>query len=158
MKVEIVCVGRPKGALAEVIADYESRLQHYFSFEAIEVKEGGSRNRSVEQVVGEEGERLLARVAPQHELVALHRPGRAWGSEQLANRLAEAALRSSPGVSFLIGGAFGLSGEVIGRANQLLSLSSMTLTHEMARLILAEQLYRAGTINRGEPYHKGSTR
>jgi 23S rRNA (pseudouridine1915-N3)-methyltransferase len=157
MKVEIVCVGRPKGTLAVAIDEYESRIRHYFSFEAIEVKEATGRGRNAEQVMADEGERLLARVPAQHELVALHRPGKAWSSERLASRLGDAALRGLPGLSFLIGGAFGLSPEVLKRAEHHVSLSAMTLPHEMARLVLAEQIYRAGTINRGEPYHKGPT-
>lgn len=154
MKVEIVCVGKAKGRIAELIAEYERRVVHYFSFEAIEVKETPHRGQPVERVKGEEGERLLARVPAHHELVTLHRPGKAWSSEQLARELAQAALRSVPGVSFAIGGAYGLSQEVLAKASRMISLSAMTLPHEMARLLLTEQLYRAGTINRGEPYHK----
>ncbi|MQA88818.1 MAG: 23S rRNA (pseudouridine(1915)-N(3))-methyltransferase RlmH [Gemmatimonas sp.] len=155
MKVTIVCVGRPRRTLAEAIETYEGRVARYFDFETAEVKESPGRGRAAEQVVRDEGERLLARVPPQHELIGLHRPGKAWSSEQLARHLAEAALRSAAGVSFVIGGAYGLSDEVLNRAGHLLSLSAMTLPHEMARLVLAEQIYRAGSINRGEPYHKG---
>lgn len=158
MKVEIVCVGRAKGPFADLIAEYEGRLGHYFSFDAVEVKESAHRAQTVERVLEEEGERLLARVPAQHELVALHRPGKAWTSEKLARHLADAALRSAPGISFVIGGAYGLSRDVLGKARQTISLSAMTLPHEMARLFLTEQLYRAGTINRGEPYHKASLR
>lgn len=155
MKVSLVSVGRPRPPLADAIAQYESRIGHYFSFETHEVKEGGKRGDPVARVVDEEGERLLARVPRQNEVVALHRPGRPWSSERLASYLSEAALRSLPGVTFVIGGAFGLSRTVIDRADQLISLSAMTLPHELARLLLTEQIYRAGTILRGEPYHKG---
>ncbi|MEX2584326.1 MAG: 23S rRNA (pseudouridine(1915)-N(3))-methyltransferase RlmH [Gemmatimonadota bacterium] len=157
MKLQIVCVGRPKNPLSLAIREYERRIEHYFSFEAIEVKETSARGRTTEQVLAEEGERLLARVPGQHELVALHRPGKPWSSEMLARQLERAALRSVPGVSFVIGGAYGLSHAVLDRAVRLFSLSAMTLPHEMARLILTEQIYRAGTIGRGEPYHKGGT-
>ena len=102
-----------------------------------------------------EGERILARIPDQLEVVVLTRDGKAMSSEDLAADLAEQALRSSPGIAFVIGGAFGVSEAVLRRARRRLSLSAMTLPHEMARLVLAEQLYRAGTINRGEPYHKG---
>ena len=155
MKVSLVSVGRPRPPLAEAIAHYEGRISHYFAFEVHEVKEGGKRGDAAGRVVEEEGERLLARVPRQNELVALHRPGRAWSSEKLASYFSDAALRSSPGVTFVIGGAFGLSRTVTDRADQLISLSAMTFPHELARLLLAEQIYRAGTILRGEPYHKG---
>lgn len=155
MKVSLVSVGRPRPPLADAIAHYETRISHYFTFDTHEVKEGGRRGDAAMKVVEEEGERLLARVPGQNELVALHRPGRPWSSERLASYLSEAALRSLPGVTFVIGGAFGLSRQVIDRADQLISLSEMTFPHELARLLLAEQIYRAGTILRGEPYHKG---
>ena len=154
MRVAIVSVGRPKAPLSEAIGAYEGRIPHYFTFESIEVKESGRRESPV-RMVEDEGERLLARVPRQHELVALHRQGRRWSSDRLASYLSDAGVRSLPGVTFVIGGAFGLSRAIIDRADHLFSLSSMTLPHELARLILAEQIYRAGTILQGEPYHKG---
>lgn len=159
MKLQLICVGRPRGPIAETIADYEQRITHYFtSFETIEVKEASGRGQNSDRVLREEGERILARVPAQNQLVVLHRPGKRWSSEQLAAHLGELALRSAPGVTFAIGGAYGLSPEVLARSDLQLSLSAMTLPHEMARLILTEQLYRAGTIARNEPYHKGSGR
>ena len=76
------------------------------------------------------------------------------GSRELAGYLEGHAVRSSAGAAFVIGGAFGLDASVVTKARRTLSLSALTLPHEMARLVLAEQLYRAGTIVRGEPYHK----
>ena len=87
--------------------------------------------------------------------MALTRSGEPLGSEALARFLGDLALRSSPGVAFLIGGAHGLGAGVLAQARRRLALSAMTLPHELARVVLAEQLYRAGTILRGEPYHKG---
>jgi 23S rRNA (pseudouridine1915-N3)-methyltransferase len=103
----------------------------------------------------EEGKRLLARVPAGYELVALHEEGKQWTSPHLADYLSGLALHASPGVAFVIGGAYGLSEAVLERARSRLSLSAFTLPHEVARLVLAEQLYRAGTLQRGEPYHKG---
>jgi 23S rRNA (pseudouridine1915-N3)-methyltransferase len=157
MKILLLSVGKARGLLADPIADFETRAARYFSFEAREVKEEpATRGRSSEQVMGEEGRRLLARVPPGYELVALHRKGQAWSSARLASYLDGLASRAAPGVAFVIGGAFGLSDEVLGRATHLLSLSGMTLPHELARLVCTEQIYRAGTILRGEPYHKGT--
>ena len=156
MKVAVVSVGRAKGAVGEAIGEYEARARRYFTFEAHEVKEEPYRGRGdAPRVRGEEGRRILARVPAGAELVALHETGRAWDSHRLAAYLAELQLRASPGAAFLIGGAYGLSDEILSRASHTLALGSLTLPHELARLVLTEQLYRAGTINRGEPYHKG---
>jgi 23S rRNA (pseudouridine1915-N3)-methyltransferase len=156
MKVVLLAIGRPRGAIAEAIADYEGRAKRYFSFEAVESKEEAHRrDGDAARVRDAEGKRLLEKMAPGMELVALHETGKQWTSPQLSEYLAELAVRSSPGVAFVIGGAYGLSDEILSRARIRLSLGAMTLTHEMARLILTEQLYRAGTIQRGEPYHKG---
>ena len=158
MKITLVCVGRPRGPLADAIEGYEARLGHYFRFESIEVKETPFRGQSVELVLDDEGSRLLARVPEQTEVIALHRTGTAWSSESLAHQLASLAVHGAPGVCFVIGGAYGLASAVLTRADRTLSLSAMTFPHEIARLLLAEQLYRAGTIIRGEPYHKGKGR
>lgn len=159
MKVALLAVGRVRGPLAASVEEYEARIRHYWSFEATEVREHPMRGSTTEQEVREqEGARLLERVPAGAELVALHREGRCWSSERLSRYLQELALRSHPGAAFLIGGAYGLSEEVLGRARHRLSLSGFTLPHEMARLILAEQIYRAGTIARGEPYHKVRSR
>jgi 23S rRNA (pseudouridine1915-N3)-methyltransferase len=155
MKLVLAAVGRPRGAIAESIGDYETRVRRYFSFEAAEVKEEPYRGGDVRRVREEEGKRLLARVPAGSELVALHESGRGWSSQQLADYLSRLALDGVAGASFVIGGAYGLSDEVLKRARHQLSLSAFTLPHEVARLLLAEQLYRAGTIQRGEPYHKG---
>ena len=111
--------------------------------------------RTAQQVMEEEGKRLLARVPAGAEVVALDRRGAAWSSERLAQYLDELAIRASPGAAFLIGGAFGLSEEVLARASHRLSLSALTFPHELARLIMAEQLYRVTTILAGHPYHRG---
>ena len=155
MRITLLVVGKVRGALAAPIQDYERRIRHYFSFEVVEVKEEPStRGRTPEQVMKAEGERLLARVPEGAEVVALDRTGRSWSSEDLAEHLERLSVEAQPGMALVIGGAHGLSGEVLGRADRRLSLSTMTLPHELARLVITEQLYRAGTILRGEPYHK----
>ena len=154
MKVLLAAVGRVKGVFAEPLQDYEARVRRYYSFEAVEVREEPARNEAaIDRVRSEEGKRLLARVPAGMEAVALHRDGVAWSSEELSAYLAELGLRGSSGAAFLIGGAYGLADEILQSA-RLLSLSAFTLPHELARLVLTEQLYRAGTIARGEPYHK----
>ena len=156
MRTIILAVGRARGPLADAIAEYEKRAARYFSFEAVEVKEEQFRGKGdAARVRDEEGKRLLARVPAGAEIVALHETGKQWTSPQLADYLQRLAVQGSPGAAFVIGGAYGLSDEILARARHQLSLSAFTLPHELARLVLAEQLYRAGTIARGEPYHKG---
>lgn len=157
MRVQVIVVGRPARLLQPAIAEYEGRAARYWNLEVIEVKEErGQRAGGELRVLASEGERLLQRVRPGLELCALTRGGEGWSSSRLSQHLSEAALAGREGVAFLIGGAFGLSDEVLRRAARRLSLSELTLPHELARLVLAEQLYRAGTIARGEPYHKGA--
>ncbi len=156
MKVMMLAVGAPKArSLAAAIREYESRISHYFNFEAVEIRAGRIPPRSEAAAISErEGRTLLARVPAGLEIVALDRQGQAWSSEQLAEYLGELAIQGRPGAAFLIGGALGLGGNVLSRADKVLSLSAFTLPHELARLVLAEQIYRSGTIQRGEPYHK----
>lgn len=154
----MICVGRPRSPLAEAIGLYESRIEHYFPFEAIEVKEASGRSVQPAAAMEEEGERLLARLPDHHELIVLHRPGRAWSSTRLADYFRDGDLAGRTGAAFVIGGAFGLARSVLDRADHQISLSSFTLPHELARLVLSEQIYRAGTILRNEPYHKGPLR
>lgn len=155
MKVLVVVVGRVRGGLAAPVAEYEKRAGRYWKFDVVEVTGGAGRDPSPAAVKEAEAERLLARIPPEFEVVALTRDGKAMDSRKLARYLEEHGVRASSGVAFVIGGAFGLGQPVLDRARRTMTLSPMTLPHEMARLVLAEQLYRAGTILRGEPYHKG---
>jgi 23S rRNA (pseudouridine1915-N3)-methyltransferase len=157
MKLKIIVVGRPDASLADAIAGYEERAARYWTLEVVEVKgERATKGRTEKEVQDAEGERLLAKVPADSQIVALTRQGGdAWSSARLARLLEERALHGGADLTFLIGGAFGLSEEVLRVAERRMRLSAFTLTHDIARLILAEQLYRVGTIVRGEPYHKG---
>jgi 23S rRNA (pseudouridine1915-N3)-methyltransferase len=156
MRISIVAVGRARGALGEAIAGYEERLCRYVPFDAVEVREEPFRGRGdAARVRAEEGGRLLARVPSGAVVVALHETGESWDSARLAAWIDGLRVRAAPGAAFLLGGAYGLSDEVLAAARHRLSLGAFTLPHELARLVLTEQLYRAGTILRGEPYHKG---
>ncbi len=154
MKVIGIYVGGVKGALTDPVRFYEERSAHYFRTEWIEVTAGAGSRDDAEAVRQAEGERILNRIPDGAEVIALTRDGKGLSSRSLSNLLAEAALHGRD-VAFIIGGAFGLSAEVLQRAGRRLALSPMTLPHEMARLLLTEQIYRAGTIARNEPYHKG---
>jgi 23S rRNA (pseudouridine1915-N3)-methyltransferase len=155
VKVWLLAVGRPGALLADAVAEYEKRAARYWSFESIEVKEERAhKGLNEEQIRSSESARLLERVPAGAELIALTRDGQAWSSHDLAQYFETLGMSGKAGVAFLIGGALGLSADVIAKAHQRLSLSSMTVTHELARVLLTEQIYRAGTITRGEPYHK----
>jgi 23S rRNA (pseudouridine1915-N3)-methyltransferase len=157
LKVYVLAVGRPMRLLSEAVEEYEKRAARYWPLEVVEVREERSgRNADPERIRAAEGERLWERVPAGVETVALTRTGDALSSREVAAWLQQRALESHPGVAFLIGGALGLSDDVMARCTRTLRLSSMTLPHELARLVLAEQLYRAGTIVRNEPYHKGA--
>ena len=155
MKVWLLVVGKAGPLVADGIAEYERRAARYWSLGVHEVKEERARKGlSDEQIREAESARLLDRVPAGVQICALTRDGERWSSNDLATYLSELAVQGTDGVAFLIGGALGLSQKAIQRADRRLSVSSMTMTHELARLMFTEQLYRAGTIVRGEPYHK----
>ncbi len=151
----MVSVGRPGRLVADAVGEYERRAGRYWSLESIEVREERAGKGKTDARVREaESRRLIERVPAGYEVVALTRDGDAWSSTRLARHLESLAVAARPGVAFLIGGALGIDDAVLARADRRLSLSPFTLPHELARLVLTEQLYRAGTIVRGEPYHK----
>ena len=151
----MIAVGRPGRLLADATAEYEKRAARYWPVEFIDVKEERAPGADDERIRRAETERLLQRVPPGLQIVALTRDGDEFSSRELATFLNDLAVQSHPGAAFLIGGALGLHETALEKSHRQLSISRMTLPHEMARLLLAEQLYRAGTILRGEPYHKG---
>lgn len=155
MKVWLRVVGRAGPLVADAVTEYERRAARYWNLEVAEVKEERARKGlSDDQVRSLESRRLLSRVPDAAAVCALTRAGQSWDSAALAGYLEQLAGQGKAGAAFLIGGALGLSDEILKHADMTLSLSPMTLTHELARLVLTEQLYRAGTIMRGEPYHK----
>jgi 23S rRNA (pseudouridine1915-N3)-methyltransferase len=152
LKVRVASVGRDRSGLFEpAVREYAERLGHYTRFELVEVSP--SRKPGPADAMAEEGERLLALCRPREELVALDGEGKALSSAELAQRLGQAQ-RDAADLLFVIGGDEGLDPAVRRRARWTLSLSRMTLPHRLARLVLAEQLYRGFTLLRGEPYHK----
>lgn len=155
MKVTIIAVGKARGALGAAISDYEQRASRYWKLEVIEVEAGSGRGAATDaEVRTAEASRILPRIPDGADVMALTRGGKSMSSRGLARHLASLALASSAGIAFVLGGAFGLDDAVLARSKRKLSLSTFTLPHELARLVLAEQLYRAGTIHRNEPYHK----
>lgn len=154
MKITLAAVGQVRDARCRGLCDdYARRIRRYGPLDVAEVKEGrglpATRAREVE------GERLLARLPAGARAVSLDERGRTLTSEQLACWLAARQQDATRELRFVVGGPFGLSQAVLGRCDESIRLSSMTLPHELARVVLLEQLYRAWTILRREPYHHG---
>ncbi|MDQ6887217.1 MAG: 23S rRNA (pseudouridine(1915)-N(3))-methyltransferase RlmH [Gemmatimonadota bacterium] len=155
MQIVIAAVGKPRDrGIATAVQEYERRAARYWPLRIREVKEESSRSIGAEQVRAREAERLLTCASASAQLVACVVDGEQMESETFAAWLRDARTRAAADLVFLIGGAFGLAASVRERAHTRLSFSRWTLPHELARLVLAEQLYRAGTLVRGEPYHK----
>ena len=150
----LLAVGKLRPSFREACDDYLRRLGRHVKFREVEVREA-SRAPGVDAQRAEEAARLEARIPTGARLVALARQGGAWSSEELARRLGR-WLREGRPVALAIGGSRGLAPELIAGASDRWSLGPLTLPHELARVVVAEQLYRAGTILRGEPYHKGA--
>jgi 23S rRNA (pseudouridine1915-N3)-methyltransferase len=150
----VAAVGKPRdAALAAAIRDYEGRAARYWPLEVVEVREEPGRGIPGDEVMRKEGTRLLERLPTGARLVLCDPGGEAFTSDAFA-ALLQAQREAAQDMAFLLGGAHGLGDVVRRRAHRRIALAPWTLPHELARLVLAEQLYRAGTIGRGEPYHK----
>jgi 23S rRNA (pseudouridine1915-N3)-methyltransferase len=150
----VLAVGKLRPSYREAADDYLARLGRTTRARVVEVREA-SRAPTVAAQQAEEAARLLARRPHGARLVALARAGSPWSSEELSRRLAAWQREGRP-VALAIGGSHGLGPDLLARADNRWSLGPLTLPHELARVVVLEQLYRAGTILRGEPYHKGS--
>jgi 23S rRNA (pseudouridine1915-N3)-methyltransferase len=154
MRLVVAVVGKARHpALGEAIRDYEERAARYWPLDVHEVREERASGVPVEKVMQREGERLAERIPDRAQRIACETGGKSFTSPQFAELL-RSARDENRDIAFLIGGAFGLSPSVTSTTSLKLSLAPWTLPHEIARLVLAEQIYRAGTIVRGEPYHK----
>jgi len=153
VKLRLLSIGKDRSGLyAPAVTEYLQRLQRHLRLELVELPEA-RRYAGTPRAREEEGEALLARIGPRDRVVALDERGKEYTSVELARRL-QAWLEGGRDLAFVIGGADGLSADVLARADERLALSRLTFAHRLARLVLAEQLYRAVTIARGEPYHK----
>ena len=154
MRLVVAVVGKPRDAeLKKVISDYETRAAKYWPLEVFEVKEEKGSAGDSSTVTKREGARLMQKLPQRGRTVACHLSGRRKTSEEFAAFL-QTSRENARDTAFLIGGAFGLSQDLLDGADMILNLAPWTLPHDLARLVLAEQIYRAGTMVRGEPYHK----
>lgn len=155
MKISLICVGKMhEPALASLVDRFATRIPHYMPFELVvipDVKTG--KNASAQAICEREGEVILSKINPADHVVLFDERGRRLTSRAFSEFIERAATTLPRNLVFVIGGPYGFSDAVRARANGLISLSDMTFTHEMARLFATEQIYRAMTIMRGEPYH-----
>jgi len=153
VRIRIVAVGKDRSGLyAPAVEEYARRLGRYVRFELAEVPEA-RRHAGTPRARDEEGEALLARIGERERVVVLDERGDEETSVAFARRVGR-WLERGQDVALVVGGSDGLAETVKARAQETIALSRMTLAHRLARLVLAEQLYRALTILRGEPYHK----
>lgn len=158
MKISIVAAGKIKEKyLRDGIAEFTKRLKPFTQLEFIEINEEKMKDNpspaEKAAVLKAEGERLLKKVPAGSYLIVLDVVGKAISSEELSQKIDTLTLKGHSHITFLIGGAFGLSQEIRNRADERISFSRMTFTHQMIRLLLIEQIYRAFKISRGEKYH-----
>ncbi|MCM1176783.1 MAG: 23S rRNA (pseudouridine(1915)-N(3))-methyltransferase RlmH [Bacteroidales bacterium] len=155
MKITLLTVGKTDVRwVKDGIDVYSSRLSHYIQFSIEEIPELKNVSAlSREQIKTKEGELILKRLRPSDEVILLDEHGKEYTSVEWARNMETRMARSGRDMVFVIGGAYGFSAEVYSRADGKISLSRMTFSHQMVRAIFAEQLYRAFTIMKGEPYH-----
>ena len=158
MRFYVICIGKLKDAyLRDGVAEFVKRMRTYGGITITELNESkiGDKPSDADrkQVVIEEGERLLKNVPKNAYTVLLDVYGKTMSSEDLAKTVAKLEVDGVSDMAFIVGGAFGVSDELRRSVNYKLSFSPMTFTHQMVRLLLVEQIYRASKINRNEPYH-----
>jgi 23S rRNA (pseudouridine1915-N3)-methyltransferase len=155
MKIIFLTVGKTEDAyLKEGVDKYVKRLKHYTKLELIELNElKNTKALTPDQQKTKEAELILKKLSPTDHVVLLDENGTEFTSQQFANYLDKRAISSSSNLIFIVGGPYGFDQSVYQRANDKLSFSRMTFSHQMIRLFFAEQLYRAFTIIKGEPYH-----
>jgi len=155
MKITLLTVGKTdRDWVRQGLDIYVSRLKHYIPFSMVEIPELKNVSAlSKDQIKSKEGELILKNIRPIDDLILLDEHGKEYTSVELAKVIQEKISYTGKDMVFVIGGAYGFSPEVYSRANSKISLSRMTFSHQMVRAIFAEQLYRAFTIMKGEPYH-----
>ena len=155
MNIKLIAVGKTDNpALQQLISTYEKRLSYYINFELQLLPDiKNSKSLSEEQQKIKEGELILSYIEPSHHLILLDERGKEYTSIAFADELQKKMNTGIKQLTFVIGGPYGFSQAIYQRANSKLSLSKLTFSHQMIRLFFVEQLYRAFTILRNEPYH-----
>lgn len=159
MKIKLVTVGKLKEKyLKDGIAEYAKRLGRFSKLEIVELADEKTPDKASEvenqQILEKEGNRILAKISEREFVVALAIEGKQFPSEEFSSILSDITVRGFSDITFVIGGSLGLSPAVKKRANLLMSFGKFTLPHQLMRLVLVEQIYRAFMIQQGSPYHK----
>jgi 23S rRNA (pseudouridine1915-N3)-methyltransferase len=159
MKITIVCVGKIKEKFfTGAIAEYQKRLGRYCNLTIVEVNDEKTKEQATDAeisiVKNREGERILKNIRDDMYVTALAIEGKMLSSEELSEKIEKLGVGGTSHICFIIGGSLGLSDEVLNRADFKLSFSRMTFPHQLMRVILLEQIYRAYRIINNEPYHK----
>jgi len=155
VKVKFICIGKTgKDFLVAGENEYLNRLKHYISVEKIEIADlKNAKKLTKEQIKDQEGKEILAKVQSGETLILLDERGKTFSSVGFSEFIQQKFNQGGKGLCFVVGGAYGFSQEVYDKSNGKISLSTMTFSHQMVRMIFIEQLYRAMTILKGEPYH-----
>ena len=159
MKITLITVGKVKEKyLRDAIEEYSKRLGRYCKLSIVEVADEKTPDHAGEalerQIKEKEGERIMKHIRDDAFVIALAIEGQQLTSEQLASKIDDLGLRGTSHIRLIIGGSLGIDQSILNRADYLLSFSKMTFPHQLMRVILLEQIYRAFKINAGEPYHK----
>ena len=159
MKIKIVTVGKLKEKyLKDGIAEYSKRLSRFANLEMIELADEKTPNRASDsenqKILELEGTRILSKIGDRDFVIVLAIEGKTLSSEEFSKQLEQAPINGFSTLTFVIGGSLGLSPQVKKRANLSISFGRLTLPHQLMRLVLVEQIYRAFTIQQGSPYHK----
>ncbi|ORO47708.1 23S rRNA (pseudouridine(1915)-N(3))-methyltransferase RlmH [Streptococcus oralis] len=159
MKIKVVTVGKLKEKyLKDGIAEYTKRISRFAKLEVIELADEKTPDKASElenqKILETEGARILSKVGERDFVVVLAIEGKTFSSEDFSKQLEQASIKGYSTLSFIIGGSLGLAPIVKNRANLSVSFGRLTLPHQLMRLVLVEQIYRAFTIQQGSPYHK----
>ena len=159
MKIKIVTVGKLKEKyLKDGIIEYSKRISRFATVEMIELADEKTPDRASDsenaKILDVEGNRILSKIGEREFVVVLAIEGKTLSSEEFSKQLEQASINGYSTLTFVIGGSLGLSPQVKNRANLSLSFGRLTLPHQLMRLVLVEQIYRAFTIQQGSPYHK----
>ena len=159
MKIKVVTVGKLKEKyLKDGISEYSKRISRFAKLEMIELADEKTPDKASElenqKILEIEGQRILSKVGDRDFVIALAIEGKTFSSEEFSKQLEEASIKGFSTLTFIIGGSLGLSQGVKKRANLSVSFGRLTLPHQLMRLVLVEQIYRAFTIQQGSPYHK----
>ena len=153
MKIEVWLIGKNDSTIQEGFEQYRKRLARYIPFSVRIFQENKKKVSTAEQIKLNESKLILSTIEANDYLIILDEQGNQFSSKQYANKINSYMVSGTKTFIFLVGGAYGFDKKIYERANEMLSLSKMTLSHQLARLIFIEQLYRAFTILNNEPYH-----